>query len=381
MFPDSLTEYARQQWYKLRTGPPLSYRLFRQAQLPRFVCFADAFPEADKLRHRPAYQVPTTNAATVLGGKDVVHLNRSQYTVPEDYTSILSNVLICPTNEVMVTDDRKIIQESSTAKRLQYLNTRPFYTSAEKFVDGYVTVFRSRFHNYYHLLLDVLPRLVALTRLPFSEIDNIQLLVPGGLTETEEFFLRKLDLTNVKSLVVPREKFLYRAEHLIFTPLKTEIGAGYLPPFYKGQLQARLHPKRPSRPKRRIFISREKAKRRRLSNRLELEKALAKRGFETYVVEDFSHQEQIELFYDAEVVVGAHGAGLTNVLFSDKLSVVELFPYSWMPYPHYFYLCKSLGHSYKWVWGRTEEERYPHPKYFEVNVQEVLHVLDQLGIR
>jgi hypothetical protein len=52
-----------------------------------------------------------------------------------------------------------------------------------------------------------------------------------------------------------------------------------------------------------------------------------------------------------------------------------------MPYPHYYYLCKSLGHPYKWVWGRTEEERYPHPTYFEVNVQEVLHVLDQLGIR
>jgi hypothetical protein len=86
-----------------------------------------------------------------------------------------------------------------------------------------------------------------------------------------------------------------------FTPLKTEIGAGYFPPFYKDQLQARLHPKRP---KRRIFISRQKAKRRRLSNGLELEKGLAKRGFETYMVEDFSHQEQIDLLYNSEAVVG-----------------------------------------------------------------------------
>ena len=108
--------------------------------------------------------------------------------------------------------------------------------------------------------------------------------------------------------------------------------------------------------------------------------ALSSLGFDEYVVEDLSHQEQIELFNGANVVVGAHGAGLTNVLFSKETRVVELFPYSWMPYPYYFYLCKSLGHPYRWVWGETEKDSYPHPEYFRVDMDEVLDALRTLGV-
>ena len=381
LLPATIEKYVRKQCYHLQNGPPLYYQLFRSSQLPALIPFDEAFPQAKKRHRRAAYRVPTPEASTALGQNDVVHLDRSQYTVPEDYVSVVSDVLVCSTNEVVLTDDREIVRESSTAKRLKYFNTRPFYTSPEQSIEGYVFLLRSRFHNYYHLLLDALPRLLALTRPPFNQIEQIKLLCPGGLTHTEQFFLSKLDIDHVRPLIVPESNVLYRVEHLIFTPLKTEIGAGYLPPFYRNQLQERLHPNRLSRSSQRIFISREKAQCRRLSNRNELINALTRLGFETYMLEDLTHQEQIELFYHAEVVVGAHGAGLTNVLFSDKMSVVELFPYSWIPYPHYFYLCKSLGHPYRWVWGETEEDRYPHPKYFKVDVDEVLHALDELGIR
>jgi capsular polysaccharide biosynthesis protein len=123
-----------------------------------------------------------------------------------------------------------------------------------------------------------------------------------------------------------------------------------------------------------------KASRRRLSNRSELTRVLSGLGFDEYIVEDLTHQEQIELFSGADVVVGAHGAGLTNVLFSKETKVVELFPYPWIPYPHYFYLCESLGHPYRWVWGETEEANsYPHPEHFRVDVNDVLNALHTVG--
>ena len=262
VLPGPIRAYVRKKWYELRTGPPLFHRLFRPSQLPEIVSFDKAFPQAKKRHRRAAYRVPTPEASTALGQNDVVHLDRSQYTVPDDYVSVVSDVLVCSTNEVVLTDDRKIVRESSTAKRLKYFNTRPFYTSPEQSIEGYVFLLRSRFHNYYHLLLDALPRLLALTRPPFNQIEQIKLLCPGGLTHTEQFFLSKLDIDHVKPLIVPESNVLYRAEHLIFTPLKTEMGAGYLPPFYKNQLRERLHPNRPSRSSRRFFISREKAQRR-----------------------------------------------------------------------------------------------------------------------
>lgn len=76
------------------TSPLLYYRLFYPSQLPDFVSFSKAFPDADKRHHRPARNVPTPEAADMLGSDDVTHLDRSHYTILEDYTSTVSFVIV-----------------------------------------------------------------------------------------------------------------------------------------------------------------------------------------------------------------------------------------------------------------------------------------------
>jgi hypothetical protein len=76
----------------------------------------------------------------------------------------------------------------------------------------------------------------------------------------------------------------------------------------------------------RVLVSRGDARHRRLLNEDELAAALA----ETYGVERVSTatlalHEEIELFNDAELVVGAHGAGLTNIAFAhENAALVEI---------------------------------------------------------
>ncbi|GAB7095462.1 hypothetical protein JCM30237_26160 [Halolamina litorea] len=75
----------------------------------------------------------------------------------------------------------------------------------------------------------------------------------------------------------------------------------------------------------RVYIARDDATVRRVSNQDAVERVLKRYGVETFLLGELSVREQVELFSNAELVVAPHGAGLTNILYSDDLTVIELF--------------------------------------------------------
>jgi capsular polysaccharide biosynthesis protein len=78
---------------------------------------------------------------------------------------------------------------------------------------------------------------------------------------------------------------------------------------------------------RRLYISRRKQHMRVMVDEPQLEAALAARGFEIIRPERLSVGDQIRLFREAGVIVGASGAGLANVLFADAgAKVIEIQP-------------------------------------------------------
>lgn len=66
---------------------------------------------------------------------------------------------------------------------------------------------------------------------------------------------------------------------------------------------------------RRVYISRRKARIRRVENEADILRALKKFGFQKVYLEDLSISDQVSLFEAAEMVVAPHGAGLTNTCF------------------------------------------------------------------
>jgi capsular polysaccharide biosynthesis protein len=74
-----------------------------------------------------------------------------------------------------------------------------------------------------------------------------------------------------------------------------------------------------------IFISRRKALSRKIINENEVIEALAPFGFVAYVLEDLTFSEEVRLFSQAKMVVAPQGSGLINMIFSEKLAVIELF--------------------------------------------------------
>jgi hypothetical protein len=85
--------------------------------------------------------------------------------------------------------------------------------------------------------------------------------------------------------------------------------------------------------KRRIYISRNDAKARRVANEEDLAPVLADLGFEVHILKGMPLAEQVRLFQEAEIVTGPHGAGLTNIAWCRPgTKIVEFFPSPDGPY-------------------------------------------------
>ncbi|MEM6972414.1 MAG: glycosyltransferase family 61 protein [Pseudomonadota bacterium] len=102
------------------------------------------------------------------------------------------------------------------------------------------------------------------------------------------------------------------------------------------------------RPERLLYLSRRDAGIRRIRNEEALEAMLARHGFESVTATDYDHAGQVRLFGEARAVIGAHGAGLTNIIFmAPGGALMELFGRGYVQ-GAYLWLAHLRGHDYAW---------------------------------
>ncbi|MBV8517133.1 MAG: glycosyltransferase family 61 protein [Acidobacteria bacterium] len=148
------------------------------------------------------------------------------------------------------------------------------------------------------------------------------------------------------------------------------------------ELRARIIGDDDATPRRRkLFISRRDAERRRLINEDAVWALLQPRGYERVRMETLSFAEQIALLREAAVVVALHGAGLANMLFArDGLQVVELSDVTF-PNPQFYALAAALGHHYWLVDARPRAGAPLQPRIQDVAVDigELQRVVEAIG--
>lgn len=131
---------------------------------------------------------------------------------------------------------------------------------------------------------------------------------------------------------------------------------------------------------RKIYISREKAKKRKISNEDGVVKLLLTYGFEIHYFEDYCLEKQIQICAQAKTIVGLHGAGLTNILFMpEKGQVLELRNESDSHNNCFFSLASELNLEYYYQLNKGNKRRTYRVTVF-VNLNDLRKNLEIMGM-
>lgn len=168
-------------------------------------------------------------------------------------------------------------------------------------------------HEYYHWAVEALPRL----ELALRHLKNVTVIISERYSKMA-FVRESLACFPVQVEILPMKSYA-RLDRLYFSDFPGPSD------YHRGELLCALRDRlAPSRgpANRRLFLSRDKARFRTLTNEPEVERFLKTLGFETVYAEDLLWPEQMALFSQASHLVTIHGAGLSNTLFMPKGSHV-----------------------------------------------------------
>lgn len=193
-------------------------------------------------------------------------------------------------------------------------------------------------HNFYHWLIETLPRLQMLE----SCDPALPIYLPRS---SPPFVAASLRILGLQDRVEWLEDGFYEAESLI---VPTRFAEAVFPTGVAVDwLRAHLRQAPPPGERGRlVYVSRRDANIRFATNEDEVADAMLRLGFETVSLSELDFHSQVRLMSSARCVVGAHGAGLSHLAFAaDGGMVVEFFQDGHSS-PSFYYLASMRAADY-----------------------------------
>ncbi|MEM8786430.1 MAG: glycosyltransferase family 61 protein [Pseudomonadota bacterium] len=291
---------------------------------------------------------------------------------------------------------RQIVTLPSMRPFANYHYMRPEPTQPVKLTGGpYFSMLHSHLghRHYFHFLFDRLPKFHALlTKFGFGD-EPVRVLIHDDLPAYQDDIFRFIQRAHPRLEWVPvgpRDRV--RADTLLIIDDLRTLKSTHADPDFLAWVRAlcfegfnitapgslgdrpfgdQLADDRPLGD--RLYVSRGDTRKRQMIGGEALEAGLAARGFEAVMPGRLSFREQIDTFMKASHVVGAHGAGLTNMLFAPAgARLFEIFPADKIKNT-YFLLARSLSQSYGYAIGGESGKH----EAFSIDPDEVLSALDR----
>jgi len=241
--------------------------------------------------------------------------------------------------------------------------------------DGpWITVLDHWLAEYYHWFMEAVPRLIFL----LENNSGAKLILSErcrGVSYIEE---------TIKRLKVKEVNFLPRKS---YADVETLMTSTYMGPsdFHREEYLRRVRAlfNNDVHQDRKVYISRGKARYRKVVNEADVIDLLKEFGFEIIYAEELDFKKQVELFSRTSHLITNHGAGLSNIVFMGKGARVMEFRKSSYGfygdskkretskfYNTYYHMCLALGLDYYYMsCDSPEPEQSCHYADITVNVE------------
>jgi hypothetical protein len=232
-------------------------------------------------------------------------------------------------------------------------------------------------HHYYHWGHDIVMSARGIAdRIPA----DTQLVVPAGMQPFQTEMLALLGLDAHPRVAFPPDAYWELDELYVVTPkLKTQIDSPEPYRWFREAVMAR-YGIREQKASRRLYLTRRHDGHWRTTNEPEVEARLARYGFETVAPGKLSFREQVELFGQAEAIVGT-GAGLFNMAFSPPDTTVLQLQEPRHIVHALWAQAAAMGFGYYYVLG----DSVPNPRGGDADIHVPLDELDAtlaiMGVR
>jgi hypothetical protein len=328
---------------------------------------------------------PRTVPAAVLGGAELIHLGggeslpcpdaerlpldpsvralglgTSALALPPARVHRLTDVVVCPGSGVVLSRDGRVVAESVTPDMVGRAPLVPseFRTPVRR-LPGTVALYRSPWRSRYHTLIDHLPRAALLAHPAMRRTGAVTLLHDGPLGPVESWLLPELVGRNVRLMEVEPGTPVV-ADAVLVPGYVTRAGAGAIPSWYRRWADG-VADRAASGGPRRFFID-SGAGSTGVANRQALDDVLARHQVVSVDPTTMDPAAAVGMFRDAELVVGVHGTGVSQVLFCRGAHVVELMQGRTL-LPRLYYLATSKGLPYDYVPSVDRESARRHPAH------------------
>ena len=249
------------------------------------------------------------------------------FEIPHVFLACLHRAKVYSQDLLVLTARNNIFFESALSKD-EVLNhngilDRLFCPPARYMPGDYCLLSSPWSDGYYHWMIEALPRMSLIER--FTELSDTPLIVQSRLRSYQQDTLDMLGVSSKR--IVNFTGGCWQLGRLYYPELLSETGnpSPHAVHWLRRRFLTRPEPSTlPVKP--RLYITRRDAKSRRIVNEAEIVEYLHSEGFEILCPGTLSVAQQIQIFSKAEIVIAAHGAGCTNMVFAPHNALlIELF--------------------------------------------------------